>query len=165
MEAVTRHSVERATDEAVRLWSFASAQYPIQDGAVIQAKLEYMVVESASAFAFNARRSIEILDQKRKFKILQPRYEWKPMADGEVVETLWDALNYIIHSREMTIGFEQLPVELSIMLGGTYVIPYIRAKTDERKLAFVDIFALSHCFLYDVLPELVANRKTESMFH
>ena len=61
MEAVTKHSAERATEEAVRLWSFSSAQYPIQDGAVIQARVEYMVVESASAFSFNARRAIEVL--------------------------------------------------------------------------------------------------------
>ena len=122
MEAVTRHSAERATEEAVRLWSFSSAQYPIQDGAVIQARLEYMLVESASTFSFNARRAMEVLHPDREFKLRQPRYEWKPTVEGEVVGNLWDALNRIIHSRKMTVGFVQLPAHMTVMTGGTYVV-------------------------------------------
>ena len=164
MEDVTKHSVERATDEAVRLWSFASTQYPIQAGEVIQARLEYMVVESASAFSFNARRAMEVLIDQA-FKLRQPRYVWQPTVDGEVVGNLRDALNRIIHSRKLTVGFEQLPAKMTVMSGGAYVVPYIRAKTDRRKLAFIDTFSLSHCFLYDVLPVLLARReKTDTVY-
>lgn len=129
MEAVTRHSVERAADEAVRLWSFASTQYPVHDGAVIQARLEHMVAESVSAFAFNARRSMESLHGRDEFRLVQPRYEWKPMIDGEIVTNLRHALNRIIHSKKMMIGFEQVPTELAIVTEGAYVVPYIRVET------------------------------------
>ena len=165
MEEVTKHSVDRATDEAVRLWSFASTQYPIQGGLVIQAKLEHMVIESASAFSFNARRAMEILNRDQAFRLCQPRYEWKPAVDGEVVTSLWDGLNRIIHSRKMTVGFEQLPEKLSVMPGGTYVVPYLRAETDKRTSAFIDTFAFSHCFLYGVLPALLAKQGKYDTVH
>lgn len=165
MEMVTKHSVDRATDEAVRLWSFASTQYPIQDGVVIQEKLEYMVVESASAFSFNARRAMEVLPRDREFRLCQPRYEWRPTVDGEVVGNLRDALNRIIHSGKMIVGFERLPPESAVMPGGAYVIPYLRAETDRRKLSFIDTFALSHCFLYQVLPELHAKGAKADTVH
>ena len=164
MEDVTKHSVERATEEAVRLWSFASTQYPIQDGAVIQARLEYMVVESASAFSFNARRAMEVLND-REFKLRQPRYVWQPTVDGEVVGNLWDALNRIIHSKKLTVGFERPPEKMANISGGAYVVPYIQAETDRRKLAFVDTFSLSHCFLYDVLPVLLERREQAETVH
>ena len=164
MEAVIKHSIERATDEAVKLWSFASAQYPIQNGAIIQTRIEYMVVESASAFSFNARRAMEILPRDQEFKLLQPRYEWKPIGKGEVVANLWDALNRIIHSRKMEIGFEHFPDD-STMMAGAYVIPYLKAETDQRKTAFVDIFALSHCFIYAVRPALVASHEGGGTVH
>ena len=165
METVTEHSIERATDEAVRLWSLASAQYPIQGGAAIQARLEYMVIESASAFSFNARRATEALSRDKEYKLHQPRYEWRPTVDGEVVVSFWDALNRIIHSQKMKVGFEQLPSEVSVMSEGAYVVPYIRAETDRRKLAFVDIFALSYCFLYEVLPVLLASTRRVETVH
>ena len=166
MEAVTEHSAERATEEAVRLWSFSSAQYPIEDGAVIQARLEYMIVESASAFSFNARRAMEVLHPGQEFKLRQPRYEWKPTVEGRVVGNLWDALNRIIHSRKMRIGFVQLPAHLTVITGGAYVVPYLQADTDKRRnLAFVDIFALSHCFLYDALPVVLSSREKADTVH
>ena len=165
MEAVTEHSAERATEEAVKIWSFASAQYLIRDGAIIQARLEFMVVESVSAFAFNARRAMEVLNHDQEFRLLQPRYEWKPTVEGEVVGNLWDALNRIIHSRKLTVGFEQLPPKVSVMAGGAYVVPYLRAETDRRRLAFVDAFALSHCFLHDVLPLLHVKRAKADTVH
>ncbi len=73
--------------------------------------------------------------------------------------SLREALNRIIHSRKMTIGFEQLPANLSVMPGGAYVVPYLCAETDMHKLAFVDVFALSHCFLYEVLSALLTPQK------
>ncbi len=164
MEDITKHSVERATDGAVRLWSFASASYPIQDGVVIQARLEYMVVESASAFSLSARRAMEVLNDL-EFKLRQPRYEWQPTVDGEVVGNLRDARNRIIHSRKMTVGFEPLPEKMTVISGGAYIVPYIRVETDRRKLAVVDTFSLSHCFLYDVLPALLARREKADTVH
>ena len=165
MEEVTKHSIDRATDEAVRLWSFASTQYPIQNGTVIQAKLEYMVVESASAFSFNARRAMEILDNGQVFKLRQTRFKWKPAVDGEVVGNLWDALNRIIHSKKMIVGFEQIPEKMSVISGGAYVVPYLRAETDRWMSAFIDTFALSYCFLYEVLPALLTKKGKSNTIH
>ena len=165
MEAVTKHSAERATEEAVRLWAFSSAQYPIQDGAVIQKRLEYMVVDSATAFSSNARRAMEVLDRDQEFKLRQPRYEWEPTVDCEVVGNLWDALNRIIHSRKMTVGFTQLPMHMTAMAGGAYVTPYLLLETDRHKSAFVDIFAISHSFLYDVRPVIFSNREKTDAVH
>ena len=165
METVTSHSINRAIDESVALWSLTSAQYPIRGGAVIQKRLEYLVVESASAFSFNVRRAMEALPIDQEFTLNSPRYEWQPISDGEIVVSLWDALNRIIHSRKMTIGFEQLPAKLSVMPGGAYVVLYLCAETDRRKLAFVDVFALSHCFLYKVLPALPTAQKRKEGIH
>jgi len=73
-----------------------------------------------------------------------------------VVSDLWDALNRIIHAQKLQVGFEKLPKEMEVIVGGACVVPYIQAETDRRKLAFIDPFALAHAFLYDVFPKLVA---------
>ena len=61
------------------------------------------------------------------------------------------------HSRARTQGrvLELLPNDLSVLDSGSRVIPYVQAATDRKALAFVDPFALSHAFLYQVLPKLV----------
>ena len=123
------------------------------------------MIESASAFSFNARRAMEVLPIDQKFTLDSPRYEWQLINDGEIVVSLREALNRIIHSRKMTIGFEKLPAKLSVMPGGAYVVLYLCAETDRRKLAFVDVFALSHCFLYKVLPALLTAQKPKEGIH
>jgi hypothetical protein len=45
--------------------------------------------------------------------------------------------------------------------GGAIIVPYIRAETDRKELAFIDPFALSHAYLYDVLPSLIELRDNE----
>ena len=153
MEAVARHSVSRASDEAARLWALASAQYPA-DNALILDTVAASMIEVISAFALNARRALELLPRER-FAFEQARWVWSPSAGGEVVGDLWDALNRIIHARELKVGFELLPNDLSVLDSGSRVIPYVQAATDRKALAFVDPFALSHAFLYQVLPKLV----------
>ena len=118
LETATKHSADRATDEAVRLWSLANTQYPIHDGVIMQERLEFMVIESASAFSFNARRAMEALLRNHEFRLHQSRYEWRPMDDGEVMVNFRHALGRIIHSRKMAVGFERLPDELSIVSEG-----------------------------------------------
>ena len=151
MEPITRHSMERAREEAVRLWSLASTQFPIQNKD-IQESLDYMMIESVSAFSFNARRATEELPYDCKFPLHQRGFVWE--AEGEEVSDFRDALNRTIHSREMEIGYVKLPPKMSVIHGGAYVIPFIKVKTDKRPLALVDIFALSHCYLYEVFPKL-----------
>jgi len=160
MEAITRHSVTRAADEAVQLWALSSTQYPKQHELIIEVATT-SIVEIISAFALNARRALEALPSNEKFSLAQPRWHWKPHADGEVVRDLWDALNRIIHAQKLEVGFEQLPPSVSIIDGGALVVPYIRAATDRKRLAFIDPFALAHTFLYGAYPKLVAIRNAK----
>lgn len=153
MEVITRHSIARAADDAVRLWALASAQYPEQHGLILDVATT-AIIEVTSSFALNARRALEILPSSRKFQLSQPRWQWKPSKDGEVVRDLWDALNRIIHARKLQVGLEKLPQEMEVIVGGACVVPYIQAETDRKKLAFIDPFALAHAFLYNAIPEL-----------
>ena len=155
MEAITRHSLDRAADEAVQLWALASAQYPKQHGLIVEVATT-SIIEVVSSFALNARRALEALPPSEKFPLVQPRWQWKPRSDGEVVGNLWGALNRIIHAQKLEVGFEQLPPQAAVIDGGALVVPYIRAATDRKKLAFIDPFALSHAFLYGAYPKLLA---------
>ncbi|GJM41556.1 MAG: hypothetical protein DHS20C20_18380 [Ardenticatenaceae bacterium] len=71
-----------------------------------------------------------------------------------LVDSLWEALNHIIHAKVLKVGFEELPLSVSVIDGGGVIIPYILAETDRRKLAYIDPFALAHAFFYQVLPKL-----------
>lgn len=103
MEVITQHSLNRATDEAVRLWALASAQYPTQHQLILNV-VAASVIETASSFALNARRAMEILPRKDKFPLVQPRWNWEPSVRGEMVRDLWDALNRIIHAKKLQVG-------------------------------------------------------------
>lgn len=153
MEPVTEHSLHRAADEAVRLWALASAQYPKSHPLIIQVATTAFV-EVVSTFALNARRALEVLPPGVKFPLAQPRWNWAPKSDGELVKDLRDALNRIIHAQQLQVGFEELPAKVAVIDGGALVVPYVRAATDRKKLAFIDPFALSHAFLYGALPRL-----------
>lgn len=155
MEAITQHSIARAADDAVRLWALASAQYPKQHGLILDVATA-AIIEAASSFALNARRALESLSSGHKYRLTQPRWQWSPLGDGEVVSDLWDALNRIVHAQKLDVGFEELPEKLAVIPEGALVVPYIRARTDRRRLGFIDPFALSHAFLYDAYPGLVA---------
>ncbi|NNM69139.1 MAG: hypothetical protein HKM00_04120 [Gallionella sp.] len=160
-EPITQHSISRAADEAVKLWALASAQYPKQHGLILDLA-RASIIETVSAFALNARRALEILPAGQKFQLTQPRWRWTPRNDGEVVNDLWDALNRIIHAQKLEVGFEELPKEVAVMAEGALVVPYVRAATDRKKLAFIDPFALSHAFLYGAFPLLVGLEKISS---
>ena len=83
MEFVTEHSLNRAADEAVRLWALASAQYP-KDHPLILRVAKTAFVEVVSTFALNGRRALEILPQSVKFPLPQPRWKWAPASDREL---------------------------------------------------------------------------------
>lgn len=153
MEPVTQHSLDRAADEAVRLWALASSQYPKGHPLILQVATT-AIVEVVSTFALNARRALEVLPPNVKFPLAQQRWQWVPSSEGEQVRDLWEALNRIIHAQKLQIGFEQLPEQLAVIDGGALVVPYVKAATDRKKLAFIDPFALSHAFLYGAFPRL-----------
>ena len=98
---------------------------------------------------------MEVLPPIVKYPLNTARWKWEPMKAGEKVASLWDALNRVIHARKLYVGFEQLPESASVIDGGAIIVPYIRAETDRKELAFIDPFALSHAFLYGALPALI----------
>jgi len=151
MESITRHSWDRATEEAVLLWTLASTQYPL-DHRIVQEKATRRVIESVSIFALYARRALEVVHNRPSIELRQPRWQWTPIASGDIVTNLWDALNRIIHAKKLDVGWEKLPPTAAIIDKGAIVICHIRAETDHRPLAFIDPFALAHAFLYDALP-------------
>lgn len=160
MEEITLHSVQKASEEAVKLWALASAQYPFQN-SIIQEETKATVIEVISSFSLNTRRAMEILPPKVKYPLNVARWNWSPTIKGGKVTDLWDALNRIIHAQKLEVGFERLPDSISVIDGGAIIIPYIRAKTDRRKLAFIDPFSMSHAFLYGVLPALLEIRNNK----
>ena len=157
MEAITKHSIFRAADEGVKLWALASAQYPKQHALILETA-QAAVVETVSTFAVNARRAMEVLHNAKRFRLASPRWQWEPTEDGEIVGDLWDALNRIVHAQRLDVGFVLLPAEVAVIDGGAVVVPFVRAATDRRSLAFIDPFALSHAFLYGAFPELMATQ-------
>ena len=143
----------RAAEEAVNLWALASTQYPSQNQLIL-AIATRTTIEVASAFALNARRACEVLPRTTKFQLKGPRWKWSPISGHVVVDDLWDALNRIIHAQKLVVGFESLPSSMAVVEGGARVIPYIQAQTDHKPMAFIDLFALSHAYLYEAYPHL-----------
>jgi hypothetical protein len=166
MEAITLHSISRASDDALRLWALTSAQYPKKHNLVLNVATT-AIIEAISSLALNARRAMEVLPTRRKYPLSQPRWLWEPSTNDGVTRELRDALNRIIHAQKLQVGFEELPEKLAVIDEGALIVPYIQVQTDRRNLAFVDPFALAHSFLYDVLPELEAYRQEHSngQFH
>jgi len=155
MKQIAQHSesIERASEEAVKLWAFASAQYPFQN-RLMQEHVNTVMIEAISSFALNAHRAMEGLPPKVKYPLNAARWLWSPKG-GEKAADLWDALNRIVHARKLYAGFERLPERGSVIDGGAIIVPYIRAETDRKEFALIDPFALSHAFLYGALPALI----------
>jgi len=153
MEEITKYSVTTASEDAVKLWALSSAQYPFRS-RMIQEFARVAMIDVVSSFALNARRAMEPLGLKTKYPLHAARWEWSPLKEQAVVTDLRDALNRIIHAQKLQVGFERIPDNISRIDGGAFVIPYIEAATDQRKLSFIDPFSLSHAFLFDVIPAI-----------
>ena len=149
MKIVTLHSFRRANEEATLLWALSSTQYPLLNEA-IQNEATAQMIESLGSFALNTRRVLEQLPKSSNFMLMQGRWNWKPMTDMKQEIRMWDALNLIIHSNDLEVGFERLPDEAAHVIGGALVIPYVLCKTDRRQKTYIDPFALSHSFFYQV---------------
>jgi hypothetical protein len=57
MEVIIKHSADRATEEAVVLWSLASTQFPKNNMGLIE-EASARMIEVVSVFALNARRML-----------------------------------------------------------------------------------------------------------
>ena len=163
MELIIQHSINRATSEATKLWSFSSAQYPLLGGAHIQRSIEAEIIEASSVFALNARRPLETIKGKPCFALTNVFWLWEPKCRGEKVNDLWEALNRIIHAQRLTVGFEAVPTSIERISGGAVCVPYLLARTDQRPTAFIDLFALSYAYLFEVLPMLAQEFDAENI--
>ncbi len=153
-DLIVRVSIDRASDEAVKLWALASAQYPADHG-LVQDAATTTIIEVASAFALNARRALEILPPDLRFKLRQSRWDGDADAVGERVADFRDALNRIIHAQTLRVVFSAATPGHASLRDGALVVPWILAATDRRELASIDPFALAHAFLHEVFPVLL----------
>jgi len=154
MNAITLHSIQKATDDAVSLWALSSGEYPKAHEPMITA-LVMNTLDIVSSFALNARRAMESLPNSSSFPLSSPRWIWEPEEGGVRVKTLWDATNRIIHARQLLVGLERCPDNLSNIEGESVFIPYIQAETDLMPLQFIDPFAMAHSYLYGAYPKLI----------
>jgi hypothetical protein len=115
MEEITLHSIEKASEEAVKLWALSSTQYPFQN-RLIQENANTTIIEVLSSFALNSRRAMEVLPPSVKYPLNTARWKWVPTIKGEKVSELRDALNRIIHAQKLYIGFERLPDSVSVIV-------------------------------------------------
>jgi len=155
--AVQLHSYEQAKRSATLLWSLSSSQYPLHHPALLDTAAE-VVIETATIFAVNLRRVLEVADVPQRLVLDQPRWEWEPTTDAARVGTLREALNRIIHAQQLQVGFVSLPLELSAIEGGAVVIPYLSLATDRHPEALVDLFSMAHAALYKTTIFPVAAR-------
>lgn len=163
MEEIIRHSIEKASDEAVKLWALSCSEYPFQN-KMIQEHINIVIIDILSSFALNARRAMEILPSKvEEYPLTAKRWKWEPIGAEEIPYFRW-ALDRIIHAKKLNVGFEYLPDNPSGLDGGALIVPYIEAGTDRKKSAFIDLYALSYTFLYDVLPALI-DKKSDSILN
>ena len=155
MQSITAHSADKAADEAVRLWALASTQFPSRHDQILEAA-QVALIDVISSFALHARRAMEVLTVSDKFALKQPRWNWSAGPGEETVTDLRDALNRIVHAKELHVRFVVLPADLSVIEGGAVVVPFVKARTDRKALACIDPFALAHAYMYAVLPRLAS---------
>lgn len=155
MEAITRHSFERAASNAAMLWSLSSAQFPARNSALIDRATEEMI-EAISSFSLNARRVLEVLPRATKYPLVQGRWVAHPIAGHPVVQDFRDALNRIVHAQLLQVGFEELPLEVSVINGGAVVIPYVFATTDRKEKSYIDPFSLAYAWFYHLHPDFIS---------
>ena len=98
MEEITLHSIEKASEEAVKLWALASAQFPFKNG-LIQENANATIIEVLSSFALNARRAMEVLPPKGEkgqaciiALLIQPN-QANPHGEETTITCCWRSLS------------------------------------------------------------------------
>lgn len=165
MEAITKKSYDLALEYAVILWGISSTSYPSKHELLIST-LSVKILELSSHFALNCRRILEQFPKQKKFQMNNPRWLWDAIEDKPKIVDLWDATNYIIHAKSLKTGIEIIPENLSFIKGegNSAVVPYILVETDKRNSAYIDIFSMVHCFLYDVTKEFNSLLENDNRF-
>lgn len=143
--AVLGHSRIHALEAAARLWSLCGAQYPMHHELLLET-VAASTIETLTVLSVNARRLLE--RDRTKYALTARRWEWERKSTEAVVLDLQDALNRVIHAKDLRVGFEKLPSDIGVIDGGAVVIPYVMIETDRKPLSFVDPFSIAHALLY-----------------
>ncbi|WP_032092212.1 hypothetical protein [Necropsobacter rosorum] len=152
MEAIIRKSFDSALNEATLLWGITSTAFPKKHELMVNT-LAVKVLELVSSFSLNCRRILEQFPRTCKFNMESSPWLWETQNDTPIITDLWEATNYIIHAKTLCSGIESLPERLSFIQGedNSVFIPYILVKTDKKGPAYINIFSMVYCFLYDVV--------------
>ncbi len=161
MGDINTFALQKAEAAGARLWALGSAPFPLVGGAVLQNAIEREVTDTAIAFAIHVRRVLDNKADGAKFQLDEPFRLWSPAKGLAKVADLRDALNRIVHATEFQVGFERLPESTAKIVGGAIGVIYLKAKTDRKDEALIDVFALAACFFHKVLPT-VANPSSGS---
>ncbi len=116
-------------------------------------------MDSVTEFATNGRREMEAYELKKNVYLKEPRWDREPTKKHDKVGELREALNRIIHAQQLEVGFENSSAKASWMGGEGVVITYVLARTDRKELSYLDLFAMAHAWLFQVL---VAIHPTKS---
>jgi hypothetical protein len=161
MGDINTFALQEAEAAGARLWALGRAPFPLVGGAILQGAIEQEVTDTAIAFAIHLRRVLDNKADGAKFQLDEPFRLWTPAKGLTKVADLRDALNRIVHATEFQVGFERLPESAATIIGGAIGVIYLKAKTDRKDEALIDVFALAACFFHKVLPT-VSNPSSES---
>lgn len=166
MKPVAKQTIARAADDAIRLWALASAEYPL-DHKPMTRRVKALVRETLCSFAVDARNCLDSLPPDLAFTLRRTRWNWKPSGRvrDAVPNDFREVLDRILDAARIELHFPTIAESDSVLEKPGFAVMFLRVHSDEGETALIDVFALSHCFLTQVLPELLAERKGEETVH
>jgi hypothetical protein len=82
------------------------------------------------------------------------RYRFTPGYGVDLLPDYHEALNRLVHARELAIGYAVWEGEKVFLAHENLSVSYIKITTDRLPTAYVSVFGLATCFLNDVLGHL-----------
>ncbi len=166
MKPVAKQMIARVTDDAIRLWALASGEYP-RDQQPMTRRVRDMVSDAVSVFAVDARLCLESVPPDLSFTLRRTRWRWKPEGrlKGAVPKDFREIVDRILDAARIEVHCPPVPRSESVLDEPGFVVLFLRVHSDEGETSLVDVFALSHCFLTQVLPALLADRTGEETVH
>ncbi|MDD9992023.1 MAG: hypothetical protein OXP75_09480 [Rhodospirillales bacterium] len=166
MKPVAKQTITRATDDAIRLWALASGEYPL-DHKPMTRRVQELVSGAVGGLAVDARRCLESLPPDRAFTLRRTRWRWKRRGRRKhaLPKDFREVLDRILDAARIEVQCPTLPESESVLDEPGFTVLYLRVRSDGGETALIDVFALSHCFLTQVLPALLAERTGKETVH
>ena len=157
LQADTRRIAElhiiRARDEAIKIFAFAGAVYPIE----WQKNYTEHIISHVFDFAFHARRVNHLCDlRKVDFGSINVHIVKISEGDpGDWEHDYHEALNRLAHACEFIFGNAHADHRKIFTNSKANLMPlYLKVGTDYKKTASISLFGLVECFLFRVIPEI-----------